>query len=112
MYSDIRPLTSRVVRRWTLSNWLISALSAGELASNAYSGCGHTIAQYSGMNAAFDKSQKDQRIMNSNRHAVFAASLQCTDEVKAASMRKARPLMLVHWDEKVTVLRVQFTLYL
>ncbi len=63
----------------------MSALSVGELASNAYSRCGHTIAQYSGMNAVFDKSQKDQRAMNSNRYAVFAASLQCTDEVKVVS---------------------------
>ncbi len=63
----------------------MSALSVGELASNAYSRCGHTIAQYNGVSAAFDKSQKDQRAMNSNRHAVFAASLQCTDEVKVVS---------------------------
>ncbi len=35
--------------------------------------------------AALDNYGKDQWIMNSNRIAVFAASMQCTDEVKVVS---------------------------
>ncbi len=40
------------------------------------------MAQYSGVNAVFDKSRKDRWTKNSNRLAVFTASLQCTDEIK------------------------------
>ncbi len=45
----------------------------------AYSRCGHTNAQYYGINAVFDSSQKDPWTMRSNRLAVFAASLQWAD---------------------------------
>ncbi len=40
------------------------------------------MVQYSGINAVLDISQKYLRTMKSNRLAVFAASLQYTDEVK------------------------------
>ncbi len=43
------------------------------------------MAQYSGMNAVLYSSQKDLRTMKSNRAAVFAASLRCTDEVNVVS---------------------------
>ncbi len=43
------------------------------------------MAQYSEINAVFDNSQKDLRTMKSSRLVVFAASLQCTDEVKVVS---------------------------
>ncbi len=42
-------------------------------------------AQYSGMKAAFENPEKGRRTMNSNRLAVCAASLQCTDEEKIVS---------------------------
>ncbi len=60
----------------------MSTLSVGALASIAYSRGGRTIAQYSGINVVLDSSQKDLRTMKSNRLAVFAASLQCTEEVQ------------------------------
>ncbi len=78
-------MTSRVARRWILSSWFKSALSVGTLASIAYSRCGRTKAQYSGIHAVLDSSQKDLRAMNSNRLPVFAASLQWVDEVKVLS---------------------------
>ncbi len=40
------------------------------------------MTQYSGINAVFGKSRKDWWTKNSNRLAVFTASLQCTDEIK------------------------------
>ncbi len=39
---EVRPLTSRVAKRWALSSWLLSALSVGALASIAYSRLGST----------------------------------------------------------------------
>ncbi len=51
------------------------------MASIAYSRCGRTMAQYSGIKTAFDSSEKDRRTKNRNHLAVFAASLQYTDEV-------------------------------
>ncbi len=39
------------------------------------------MVQYSGISPVLDSSQKDPRTMKSNRFAVFAASLLCTDEV-------------------------------
>ncbi len=43
------------------------------------------MTQYSGIKVAFENSEKDRRTMNSNRFAVCAASLQCTDDEKVAS---------------------------
>ncbi len=43
------------------------------------------MAKYSRINTVLNSSQKDLRAMNSNRLAVFTASLQCTDEVKVVS---------------------------
>ncbi len=63
-------------RRWTISSWLIAALSGEVLSSIAYFRCGRTIAQYSGINADEDNSVKDQGTMKSNRLAVSAASLR------------------------------------
>ncbi len=77
-----RPLISFIARRWTLFNWVLSAHRVGALAFIAYSRCIRTKAQYSGINAVLDSSQKDLRTMNSNRLAVFAASLQWVDAVK------------------------------
>ncbi len=70
-----------LARRWTLSSLFIPALSVGALASIAYSRCGLTIAQYSEINAVLDSAQKDLWTMISNHIAIFAASLQFTDEV-------------------------------
>ncbi len=42
------------------------------------------MAPYSEIKAVLDSSEKD-RTMKSNHLAVFAASLQCTDEVKVVS---------------------------
>ncbi len=44
------------------------------------------MAQYSGINAVVDSSQKDLMTMKSNHIAVFAASLQYTDEMKVLSI--------------------------
>ncbi len=55
------------------------ALRFGQLVFIAYSTRGQTI------NTDFDKSPKDRQAMNGNRLAVFAASLQCTAEVKVVS---------------------------
>ncbi len=44
------------------------------------------MSQYIGISTALDNSQKDQRTMNSNRLAVFTASLQCTDELKVSDV--------------------------
>ncbi len=43
------------------------------------------MAQYSGINAVLDSSQKDLRTMKSNYLAVFAASLQCIGVIKIVS---------------------------
>ncbi len=43
------------------------------------------MAQYSGIYAVLDSSQKDLRTMKSNRLAVFAAALQWADAVKVVS---------------------------
>ncbi len=63
----------------------LSALSVGALALIAYSRCGRTKAQKSGVNAVLDSSQKDLRTTTNKRIAVFAASLQWADAVKAVS---------------------------
>ncbi len=55
------------------------------------------MAQYSGLNAVLDSSQKDLRAMKSNRLAVFAASRQCTDEVKVVSGGTPRSRTSVNW---------------
>ncbi len=57
----------------------------GNLAFIAYSRLGRTMAQYSGIKAASDGSENERRTIDSNRLAVFAVSLQCTDEVKSVS---------------------------
>ncbi len=81
-----KPLTRRVARRWTLSSWFISALSVGHwVGSIAYSRCGCTMAQYSGEKAALGSSEDDVHTMKSNFLAAFAASMQCSDEVKVVS---------------------------
>ncbi len=49
------------------------------------------MAPYSEINTAFDESQSDRRTMNSNHHAVFVASLQCTDEEKVVPRGNPRP---------------------
>ncbi len=46
---------------------------------------GRSMAQYSRLNAAFDN--LDLRTMKSNRLAVLAASLQCTDESGESRLR-------------------------
>ncbi len=51
----------RVARLGALSSWFISALLVGALAAIAYSRCRRTMAQYSGVNAVLDSSQKDLR---------------------------------------------------
>ncbi len=61
-----------------------------------YFRCGRTMAQYGRINAASDKSSQDQRKMKSNRLFVFAASLQCTGEVKVVSSA-ARSRTSVTW---------------
>ncbi len=43
------------------------------------------MTQFSGINAVLGSSQKDLRIMKSNRLAVFAVSLQWADAVKVVS---------------------------
>ncbi len=43
------------------------------------------MAQYSGIDAVFDNSQKDLRTMKGNRLAIFTASLQCIDKAKVVS---------------------------
>ncbi len=93
-----RPLTSHAARRWTCSSLFISTLSSGALVSIAYPRCGRTITRYSGINAAFGDSVKDWWAMNSNRLAVFAASLQCFDEGKVASRGRTRSRMTVTWE--------------
>ncbi len=55
------------------------------MVSVAYPRCGRTMTQYSGIKVAFENSEKDRRTMNSNRLAVCAASLQCTDDEKVVS---------------------------
>ncbi len=55
------------------------------------------MAQYSGINVVLDSSQKDLRTMKSNRLAVFAASLQCTDEVNVVSRGTPRSRTSVTW---------------
>ncbi len=74
-----------VAGRWTLSRWLMPAIRFRGFASVAYSRCGRRMEQFSGISAALDKSVKDTRATNSNRLAVFAASLQRIDDVKALS---------------------------
>ncbi len=59
----------------------ISALSVGALASIENSRCGRTMAQYSGIHAVYDNSEKCRRTTKSNCVAVF------TDEVKVVSRR-------------------------
>ncbi len=44
------------------------------------------MAQYSGINAVLDSSQKGLRTMKSNRLTVFAASLQWADAVKVGGL--------------------------
>ncbi len=75
-----------------LSRWLISARRFAELASIACSRCGRTTAQYSGMSTTLDSSENERRAMNSNYLAVFAACLQCTDEVNAMPRGTPWPL--------------------
>ncbi len=74
-----------VAGRWTLSRWLMPDIRFWEFASIENSRCGRAMTHSSGIRAALDKSVKDRWIMNSNRLAFFAASLQCTDEVKVVS---------------------------
>ncbi len=57
----------------------------GKLASIAYSRLGRTMAQYSGIKAAVANSENEWQTIDINRLAVFAVSLQCTDEVKSVS---------------------------
>ncbi len=68
-----------------------------ELTSIAYSRCGRTIAQYCGTKAALESSENDRWIMESNHLAVFAASLQFTDEVKVVSRGAPRSRTSVTW---------------
>ncbi len=49
------------------------------------------------MNDVFDSSQKDLRAMNSKRLAVFAASMQGTDELKVVSRGTPRSRTSVTW---------------
>ncbi len=68
-------LTSRVARRWTLSMWFISAPLFGELASIAYSWWSN-----------IEEVKKIERWpLSIDCLVVFAASLQCTDEMKFVS---------------------------
>ncbi len=53
------------------------------------------MAQYSGINAVLDSSQEDLWTMKINCLAVFAVSLQCTDEVKVVSRGTPRSRMSV-----------------
>ncbi len=67
------------------------------LASIAYTRCGRTMTQYRGIKADVDSSENDWRSMTSNRLAVIAASLQCTDEVKVVSRGTPRSRTSVTW---------------
>ncbi len=76
------PLNSRVARRWTLSSWFISDLSVGHwVGSIAYSRCGCTMAQSSGVKAALDSSGENLHTMRS----------KCSDEIKIVSRGAPRP---------------------
>ncbi len=55
------------------------------------------MAQYSGINAVLDSSQKDLRAMNSKRLAVFAASMQWADAMKVVSRGAPRSRTSVTW---------------
>ncbi len=73
------------------------------MTSIAYSRCGRTKAQESGVNAVLDSSQKDLRTKNSKRLAVFAASLQWADAVKAVSRGTPRSRTSVTWGIRWSV---------
>ncbi len=53
--------------------------------------------------AVFDSSQKDLRTINSNRLAVFAASLQWADAVKVVSRGTPRSRTSVTWGIRWSV---------
>ncbi len=56
------------------------------------------MAQYSGINAVLESSQNDLRTMNSNRVAVFAASLQWADAVMVVSRGTPKSRTSVTWE--------------
>ncbi len=71
-----------------------SAFSVGHwVRSIAYSRCGRTMAHYSREKAALGSSEDDVHTMKSNFLAAFAASLQCSDEIKVVSRGALRRLM-------------------
>ncbi len=51
------------------------------------------MAQYNAIKTALDSSENEQRTINSK--LMFAASLQCTDEVTAVSRGTSRPRTLL-----------------
>ncbi len=57
----------------------------------------YTMAQYSGINSVLDSLQMELRTMKINQLAVFAAPLQCTDEVKVVSRGTPRSRTSVTW---------------
>ncbi len=94
--------TERLLGLTLTKCWLLSDFSFGEL---AYCRCGHTMADHTKITAPSEQSHNYRLTMNSNRLAVFEASLQCTGEMKVilTGMHKSRTLVTLFFGSRVNL---------